>query len=65
MQALLDRSTLMDVLILWKDSIKELREKGYDDSSICQLFIDSFKFPVVTPSDLDAAVSRKTNKKAS
>ena len=62
MQALLNRSTLMDVLILHKDNIKELRTKGYDDMTICNLFMESYSFQVVTSDDLNAALARRPKK---
>lgn len=63
LKAMLDNSTLIDVLVDHKDTIKNLRKRGYDDGTICKLFMDSYSFPKVTPQDLEYALNTPKRKK--
>lgn len=64
LKTILDNSTLMDVLISHKDTIKNLRARGYGDDVICKLFMDSYSFPTVTPVDIEYALKTPRRKKS-
>ena len=64
LKALLDNSTLMDVLVDHKDTIRELQKRGYGDDVICKLFMDSYHFERVTPIDLECAINTPKRKKS-
>ena len=63
LKALYDNSTLLDVLIAHKGVIKDLQQRGYDNATICKLFMDSYKFERVTPVDIEYAIKSNKRKK--